>query len=46
MLTDPPFMPQKDLPPFHLRPWTPEELRQFERMREAYAKAHPQEVKS
>jgi hypothetical protein len=27
-----PFMPSKDLPPFHLRPWTPSELEQARRM--------------
>jgi hypothetical protein len=27
-----PFMPQKGLPPFHLRPWTPAELEQAQRM--------------
>lgn len=35
-LTNPPFMPQKGQPPFHLRPWTPDELAQAKRMRESY----------
>ena len=30
-----PFMPNKDLPPFHLRPWTPSELEQARRMLQA-----------
>jgi hypothetical protein len=32
MLTDPPFMPQKGQPAFHLRDTTPAELEQFQRM--------------
>lgn len=32
MITDPPFMPQKGESAFHLRPWTPEELAQCQRM--------------
>jgi hypothetical protein len=37
-LTDPPFMPVKGEPPFHLRPWTDEEMEQYLRMRKSYEK--------
>jgi hypothetical protein len=39
MLTDPPFMPQKDQPAFHLRPWTPDELAQCRRLIDAAERA-------
>ena len=41
-LTNPPFMPQKGVPPFHLRPWTPAELEQAKRMLEGHQALHPQ----
>lgn len=33
-LTNPPFSYEKGSPPFHLRPWTQEELEQAKRMKE------------
>jgi hypothetical protein len=41
-LTNPPFMPQKGVPPFHLRPWTLDELAQAKRLRESYEQLFPQ----
>ena len=42
-MTNPPFMPEKDKPPFHLRPWTADELEQANRMLEAHRALHPQQ---
>lgn len=41
-MTNPPFMPEKGQPPFHLRPWTADELEQAKRMREAHERLCPQ----
>ena len=41
MLTNPPFVRQKDTPPFHLRDTDAEEMAQWRRMREAYENLFP-----
>lgn len=48
MLTNPPFMPQKDVPALHLRDLDAEEKAQWIRMREAYEILvdKPQEAKT
>jgi hypothetical protein len=35
-------MPEKGQPPFHLRPWTPGELAQAQRMLESHERLCPQ----